>query len=202
MLIIFVLMLVLFQAGSCVDQICSFMQTKPCYAALGDKLSLRMFQDIHIIKLELKKEESLICKIQNNVVIKFHFYSNRSDVIGNDTVIINSVTRADSGRYTLMLIDSLGKEIPTQGLQVNVEAPIGSVKVSVECISGVSWAHCSSDGDSLFFNWTLNGQPLPQENKTTINLDKETSGNLICSVKNHISHGENSTNVNYCPGEL
>ncbi|XP_065130155.2 uncharacterized protein [Paramisgurnus dabryanus] len=200
MLIIFGLMLVLLQTVSCVDQNCTFNQTETCYAALGDKLSLRMFQDIHIIKLELKKEETLICKIQNNVIKKLKFYENRSDVIGsNDTVSINNVTRADSGRYTLKLTDSQGKET-SAGLQVKVEAPIGSVNVSVECISGVRWASCSSEGDSLFFNWTLNGQTLPQDNKTTINLNGNTSGNLICSVKNHISHGEKSITVDHCPG--
>ncbi|XP_073668274.1 uncharacterized protein [Paramisgurnus dabryanus] len=201
MLIIFGLMLVLLQTVSCVDQNCTFNQTETCYAALGDKLSLRMFQDIHIIKLELKKEETLICKIQNNVIKKLKFYENRSDVIGsNDTVSINNVTRADSGRYTLKLTDSQGKET-SAGLQVKVEAPIGSVNVSVECISGVRWASCSSEGDSLFFNWTLNGQTLPQDNKTTINLNGNTSGNLICSVKNHISHGEKSITVDHCPVE-
>ncbi|XP_073710691.1 uncharacterized protein [Misgurnus anguillicaudatus] len=168
MLIIFGLMLVLLQTGSCVHQICRFNQTTPCNAALGDKLSLQI---------------------------------NRPDVIiSYDTVIINSVTRADSGNYTLHLYDLQSKRIPTPGLQVNVEAPIGSVKVLVECISEQRWASCFSEGDSLFFNWTLNGQPHAQGNKTIINLDGETSGNLICSVKNHISHGEKSITVNHCPG--
>ncbi|XP_073668277.1 uncharacterized protein [Paramisgurnus dabryanus] len=200
MLIIFGLMLVLLHTGSCVNQNCSFNQTESCYAALGKQLSLRMFQDIHIITLELKKEESLICKIQNNVIKKLNFYENRSDVIGsNDTVIINSVTRADSGRYTLTLTDSQGKAT-SAGLQVNVEAPIGSVNVSVECISGIIWASCSSEGDSLFFIWTLNGQPHAQGYMTTIYLDRETSENLTCSIKNHFSHGEKSITINHCPG--
>ncbi|XP_073668278.1 uncharacterized protein [Paramisgurnus dabryanus] len=206
MLIIFVLMLVLLQIGSCVDQNCTFNQTETCYAALGDKLSLRMFQDIPIVKLELKKEETLIYKVVNNRIFKFDFYYKRSDITlsdgNNDTVIIKSVTRADSGRYTLTLTDSQGKATSTPELQVNVEAPIGSVKVSVECISGVWLASCSSEGDSLFFSWTLNGKPLAQEYKTTINLDGKTSGNLICSVKNHISHGEKSITVNYCTGSV
>nr|XP_055034843.1 uncharacterized protein LOC129422765 isoform X2 [Misgurnus anguillicaudatus] len=198
MLIIFGLMLVLLQTVSCVDWNCSINQTEPCYAALGDKLSLQMALGPYS-QLIIQKE-SLTCGIKNDKKspTACNLYSNRSDVIiSNGTVIINSVTRADSGRYTLELYDLQAKLIPAV-LQVNVEAPIGSVKVSVECISGVRWASCSSEGDSLFFNWTLNGQPLAQENKTKIDLNGETSGNLICSVKNHISHGEKSITVNYC----
>nr|XP_055034952.1 uncharacterized protein LOC129422834 [Misgurnus anguillicaudatus] len=199
MLIIFGLMLLL-QTGSCVNWNCSIIETKPCYAVLRDKLSLQIGP---YSKLIIQKE-SLTCDIKNDRKGQScDLYSNRPDVIiSNGTVIINSVTRADSGRYTLNLTDLEGKVLPTTGLQVNVEAPIGSVKVSVECISGVRWASCSSEGDSLFFNWTLNGQPLAQENKTTIHLYGETSGNLICSVKNHISHGEKSITVNDCTGEL
>nr|XP_055035040.1 carcinoembryonic antigen-related cell adhesion molecule 1-like [Misgurnus anguillicaudatus] len=181
-----------------VDQICIFNQTKPCYAALGDKLSLQMALGPY--SLLIIQKESLTCVIKNDRKGSCNLYSNRPDIIiSNGTLIINDVTRADSGRYTLNITDSKGIVLPTTGLQVNVEAPIGSVKVSVECINEEWVVSCSSEGDSLFFNWTLNGQPLTQENKTTINLDGKTSGNLICSVKNHISRGEKSIIINYCP---
>ncbi|XP_073710690.1 uncharacterized protein [Misgurnus anguillicaudatus] len=199
MLIIFGLMLVLLQTVSCVDQICSFNQTETCYAALGDKLSLQMIQDIHISNLNIKKEERLIYKKQKERIFLSDLF-NRSDVIISDsTVIINSVTRAYSGNYTLQLYDLQGTLKSTTDLQVNVEAPVASVNVLAECISKEWVVSCSSEGDSLFFNWSLNGQPLAQGNKT-INLDGKIFGNIICSVKNHISHGEKSTTVTYCPG--
>ncbi|XP_073710512.1 uncharacterized protein [Misgurnus anguillicaudatus] len=202
MLIISGLMLVLLQTGSCVDQICRFNQKETCYAALEGKLSLQMIQYINISKLELKKENIIICKIVKDNIIKPGLYCYRPyRLLSNGIVIINNVIRTDSGRYTLQLTNLQGKDTFTE-LEVNVEAPIGSVNVSVECISGIIWAYCSSEGDSLFFNWTLNGQPHAQGYMTTIYLDRETSGNLTCSVKNHFSHGEKSITINYCLGEL
>ncbi|XP_065126777.2 pregnancy-specific beta-1-glycoprotein 7-like isoform X1 [Paramisgurnus dabryanus] len=198
--IIFGLMLVLLQTGSCVDQICRFNQQETCYAALEGKLSLQMIQYINISKLELKKENIIICKIVKENIIKPGLYCSRPYLLlSNGTVIINSVTKTDSGRYTLQLTNLQGKDTFTE-LEVNVEAPIGSVNVSVECISGIIWASCSSEGDSLFFIWTLNGQPHAQGYMTTIYLDRETSENLTCSIKNHFSHGEKSITINHCPG--
>ncbi|XP_056626267.1 uncharacterized protein LOC130438386 isoform X2 [Triplophysa dalaica] len=205
MLLMFGLMLLMFQMISCEDQMCRFNQTEICYAVLGHKLSLQMVLDPQHYEATLKhhktgdKTVDPTCKIKNDTIKEntCDLYKSRSDVmIINGTVIINHVIREDSGRYTLVLTDSTGSETSAE-LQMNVEAPIGSVKVSVDCRSGERRVFCSSDGDELIFSWTLNGLPHSDGNDTIV-LDDETSGNISCGVKNHVSRGEKSITLNYC----
>ncbi|RXN36456.1 hypothetical protein ROHU_002934 [Labeo rohita] len=81
-------------------------------------------------------------------------------------------------------------------------APIGSVIVSIICSSsGVMRASCSSEGDQLLYNWTLNGDSLMDGN-SSVDLNEGTDGNITCSVKNHVSHGQKTINVKSCPGEF
>ncbi len=82
-------------------------------------------------------------------------------------------------------------------------APIGSVEVSIICSSsGAMGVFCSSDGDQLLYSWTLNGDPLMDGN-SSIDLDERTDGNIICSVKNHVSHAQKTIRLEPCPaGEL
>ncbi|KAL0153064.1 hypothetical protein M9458_051663 [Cirrhinus mrigala] len=56
---------------------------------------------------------------------------------------------------------------------------------------------CSSDGDQLLYNWTLNGDSLMDGN-SSIDLDEGTDGNITCSVKNHVSHGQTTIRL-VCP---
>ncbi|XP_058653705.1 uncharacterized protein LOC131553228 isoform X2 [Onychostoma macrolepis] len=84
-------------------------------------------------------------------------------------------------------------------LYVIVEAPIGSVEVSIICSSsGVMRVFCSSEGDQLLYSWTLNGDPLMDGN-SSIDLDEGTDGNIICSVKNHVSHAQKTIRLEPCP---
>ncbi len=65
---------------------------------------------------------------------------------------------------------------------------------------------CSSDGDQLLYSWTLNGEILeqgPMVGNTSIDLDERTDGNIICSVKNHVSHAQKTIRLEPCPaGEI
>ncbi len=84
-------------------------------------------------------------------------------------------------------------------------APIGSVKVSIICSSNQTSVFCSSEGDQLFYNWTLDGKILeqgPMFGNTSIDLDEGTDGNISCSVKNHVSHEQKTIRAKPCPGEL
>ncbi|RXN29301.1 carcinoembryonic antigen-related cell adhesion molecule 2-like protein [Labeo rohita] len=60
-------------------------------------------------------------------------------------------------------------------------------------------ASCSSEGDQLLYSWTLNGDSLMDGN-SSIDLNEGTDGNITCSVKNHVSHGQTTINVKSCPG--
>ncbi|KAL0175527.1 hypothetical protein M9458_027857, partial [Cirrhinus mrigala] len=80
--------------------------------------------------------------------------------------------------------------------------PIGSVEVSISCSSNQRSVSCSSEGDQIIYNWTLNGKILeqpPMDGKTTILLNEGTDGNISCSVKNHVSHVQKTISVKPCP---
>ncbi|XP_048058712.1 uncharacterized protein LOC125275640 isoform X4 [Megalobrama amblycephala] len=207
MMLIFGLMLLLLQTAACLEFNCRFNQKDPCYAALGHKLNLKMVDTteyrLRIIKrINHNKTSDPVCKVVNDKIRVYQcdLFNNRAEVtLINGTLIINRVIRADSGNYTLRLEDSNGTETSAD-LQVNVEAPIGSVEVSISCSSsGMKSVSCSSDGDQLIYSWTLNGESLKDGNPI-IELNEETDGNIICSVKNHVSHGQKNIRVKHCPG--
>ncbi|XP_052470958.1 uncharacterized protein LOC128027396 isoform X2 [Carassius gibelio] len=202
MMLIFGLMLLL-QTAACLEINCSFNQTDPCYAALGDKLNLLM--DRNTTKDELKIQKRInntqydpMCRVKQGRIKECDLYNNSSEVkVINGTVLINRVNRSDSGNYTLTLTESDGTET-SRDLQVIVEAPIGSVEVSIICSSsGVMRVFCSSKGDQLLYNWTLNGGPLMDGN-SSIDLDERTDGDISCSVKNHVSHTQKTIRL-VCP---
>ncbi|KAI2657171.1 HEPACAM family member 2 [Labeo rohita] len=210
MMLIFGLMLLL-QTADGLDRFCRFDQSDPCYAALGHKLNVLMVlntseYDMKIQKrINYNKTTDPVCRVKYGRIKKNEcdLYSNRSEVtVINGTLIINRVIRADSGNYTVTLYHSDGTDTSThlEDLEVNVEAPIGSVEVSIICSSsGVMRASCSSEGDQLLYNWTLNGDSLMDGN-SSIDLNEGTDGNITCSVKNHVSHGQKTINVKPCSG--
>ncbi|KAL0175534.1 hypothetical protein M9458_027864, partial [Cirrhinus mrigala] len=80
--------------------------------------------------------------------------------------------------------------------------PIGSVEVSVSCSSNQSSVSCSSEGDQIIYSWTLNGKILQEglmDGQTSIQLNEGTDGNISCSVKNHVSHAQNTIRIKPCP---
>ncbi|XP_052470953.1 uncharacterized protein LOC128027392 isoform X30 [Carassius gibelio] len=207
MMLIFGLMLLL-QTAACLDNVCWFGQSDPCYAALGEKLNLPMVQDTRKYYLKLIKrindntQDDRVCRVKNGRMrmSECDLYKNRPEVtVINGFLIIKRVIRSDSGNYRLSLTDADGTET-SRDLQVIVEAPIGSVEVSIICSSsGVMRVSCSSEGDQLLYNWTLNGGPLMDGN-SSIDLDERTDGDISCSVKNHVSHAQKTIRLKPCPG--
>ncbi|XP_043113736.1 uncharacterized protein LOC122358057 isoform X4 [Puntigrus tetrazona] len=208
MMLIFGLMLLL-QSAACLDQYCRLNQSDICYAALGHKLSLLMVWDTtkHEIKIQqninYNTDSDPVCTVKNDMKKKSvcDLYWSRTEVTVNaGTLIINPVIRSDSGNYTIRVYSSGGTEIFKRDLQVKVEAPIGSVEVSIKCSSsGERRASCSSEGDQILYSWTLNGDPL-MDGDSFIDLDTRTDGNISCSVKNNVSHGQKTVEVKPCPG--
>ncbi|XP_059377216.1 uncharacterized protein LOC132113464 isoform X2 [Carassius carassius] len=205
MMLIFGLMLLL-QTAACLDRFCSFDQSDPCYTALGHKFNLLMERDARKYDLQLKKilnntQDDRVCRVKQGRMRmnECDLYNNRPKVtVINGTVIIKRVIRADSGNYRLTLSHSDGSET-SRDLQVIVEAPIGSVNVSIICSSNQRSVFCSSDGDQIIYNWTLNGGPLMDGN-SSIDLDEGTDGDISCSVKNHVSHAQKTIRLKPCPG--
>ncbi|XP_067313080.1 uncharacterized protein [Pseudorasbora parva] len=203
MMLIFGLMLL--QTAACMEFNCRFNRADPCYAALGHTLNLLMVDtreyDLKIRKRINNSPDDPVCRVKNDRIRESEcdLFMNRPEVtVINGALIINGVIRADSGNYTVRLAGSDGT-LTCGDLQVNVKAPIGSVNVSFNCSSnGVKTVSCSSDGDQLIYNWTLNGDPLMDRN-ANIQLNETTDGEISCSVKNHVSLGQKNINVN-CPG--
>ncbi|XP_042626403.1 uncharacterized protein LOC122147494 [Cyprinus carpio] len=160
--------------------------------------------------LQIKKrinnntQDGPVCRVKNDRMrmSECDLYNNRPEVkVINGTVIINCVIRADSGNYRLTLFHSDGTET-SRDLQVIVEAPVGSVEVSISCSSNQRSVSCSSDGDHIIYSWTLNGEILeqgPMNGNTTIQLNEGTDGDISCSVKNHISHAQKTIRAKPCP---
>ncbi|RXN17864.1 hypothetical protein ROHU_026549 [Labeo rohita] len=192
------------------DLFCRFDQSDPCYAALGHKLNLLMVldtseYDLMLIKRTNNTQDDPVCRVKYGRMKECDLYNNRPEVtVINGTLIINHVIRADSGNYTLRLRlrHSDGTET-SRDLQVIVEAPIGSVNVSISCSSNQSSVSCSSEGDQIVYNWTLNGIILeqgPMVRNTIIQLNETSAiGNISCSVKNNVSYGEKTISVKPCP---
>nr|XP_021336763.1 uncharacterized protein LOC110440201 isoform X3 [Danio rerio] len=203
-MLVFGLLLLILQTAACVERFCSFTQSDPCYAALGHKLNLLMVDAskyTRTIKKIINNTEVAACKVRNDTMRAndCDLYINRPEVrIINGTVMINSVKREDSGDYKLVFDNSGGTEI-SQYLQVNVEAPVGSVKVSIICSSNqMRSVSCSSEGDQLLYSWTLNGETQTDGN-STIQLQEETKGEITCTVKNHVSQGNTTVSIKDCP---
>ncbi|XP_042594694.1 uncharacterized protein LOC109048099 isoform X5 [Cyprinus carpio] len=189
------------------DRFCRFDQSDPCYAALEHKLNLLMVQDaikydLMLMKIINNTAHDPLCRVKNDRMrmSQCDLYNNIPEVtVINGTVIINRVIRADSGNYRLTLVHSDGSET-SRDLQVIVEAPFGSVEVSIICSSsGVMRVFCSSEGDHLLYSWTLNGDPLMDGN-SSIDLDERIDGDISCSVKNHVSHAQKTIRLIPCPG--
>ncbi len=113
--------------SSGLDRFCSFNQSDPCNAALGDKLNLLMVDaskyDLKIQKRIKNTEVDPVCRVKNGTIRKSEcdLYNNRPEVsIINGTLIINRVIRSDSGTYTLTFFNSDGRET-SKYLQVIVE---------------------------------------------------------------------------------
>ncbi|KAM7389698.1 hypothetical protein PAMP_023661 [Pampus punctatissimus] len=86
-------------------------------------------------------------------------------------------------------------------------APVSSVLLVPECLSqGNTGVSCSSEvGDSLQYNWTLNGNTLTDAqllsgNKDTnnITLKQGVSGLLVCSVNNKVNSISTELNISTC----
>ncbi|XP_058232525.1 uncharacterized protein LOC131344321 isoform X3 [Hemibagrus wyckioides] len=117
-------------------------------------------------------------------------------------MILTSAERNDSGTYTLNIYDVDGRNKGSSTLQVNIEAPVSSVKVSHSCLSTVTVkVNCSADGDNLRFSWTSDVNTLPQlKNGSSIDIQEQNhQGNVTCHVENHVSRDHDTVELLQCP---
>ncbi|XP_042594620.1 uncharacterized protein LOC109079530 isoform X2 [Cyprinus carpio] len=174
------------------------------YKTLNDGSTLTVFSIKKNKKYNYESRD--ISKFFKNVTLIINTHEsirNRSEFFfDNMTLTINNVTRADSGRYTSFVVEI--DMAMSSDLQVNVEAPIGSVEVLIICSSNQTTVFCSSEGDQIIYSWTLNEKVLEEGlmfGNSSIDLDEGTDGNISCSVKNHVSHAQKTIRLKPCPAD-
>ncbi|XP_014067988.1 uncharacterized protein isoform X5 [Salmo salar] len=185
-----------------------------CYGALGGTVYLQLVTDatgsdvlsfykgptgVNTEILKMKKDILVIRDTPTKD--RVHFF------INNGTFRLNNTRSTDSGEYLLETFNSEGKSSGIRGLKLFIEAPVSSPQLSSECLShGEMRVSCSSEGDGPQYSWTLDGQTLrdtetsPGDETNTITLKKGLSGDLTCTVRNHISSDTVSKRISPCPG--
>ncbi|XP_073342578.1 uncharacterized protein [Pagrus major] len=106
-----------------------------------------------------------------------------------------------------MSFDLRGRQLDPQILQLNIQAPVSSVLLVSECLSqGEMRVSCSSNGgDSPQYSWTLDGHTLTDaqllsgnKDSNNIILRQDVSGQLVCSVSNHVSRVSKEETISTC----
>ncbi|XP_051277020.1 hemicentin-2-like [Dicentrarchus labrax] len=179
-----------------------------CYGALGGTVVLQLMDSAsEIFRYEwLKKTTSILRGGKNRAV--FNLIADRSSFTPSDgTFRINDLSWTDGGEYTLIIFDSNGHQSVLQTLLLIIQAPVSSVLLVSECLSqGETRVSCSSEGgDSPQYSWTLDGHTLTDAQllsgnieTNNITLKPDVSGQLVCSVRNHISSVSKEERIYTC----
>ncbi|CAB1337026.1 unnamed protein product, partial [Coregonus sp. 'balchen'] len=187
-----------------------------CYGALGGTVSLQLMTidskvpDILLktistgvtkIILKIRNKTDKKVKIHKSIETRAHFFFN------NGTFRIDNTERSDSTEYRLETFNSDGETIRTRRLQLFIEAPVSSLQLSSQCLThGEMRVTCSSEGDGPQYSWTLDGhtqrdtEASPGDQTNTMTLKRGLSGDLTCTVKNHISSVTVSKKISPCEG--
>ncbi|XP_027136534.1 uncharacterized protein LOC104927053 isoform X1 [Larimichthys crocea] len=179
-----------------------------CYGALGETVVLQLMDSAsEISRYQLFKNKTAIISGRKNKIV-INLVADRSSFTpSNGTFRINNLSRTDGGEYTLTIFDSDGLMSEQRTLQLTFQAPVSSVLLVSECLSqGEMRVSCSSEGgDSPQYSWTLDGhtltdtQLLSGNNETNnITLKQDVSGQLTCSVKNHVSTVSETKTISTC----
>ncbi|TKS72407.1 Hepatocyte cell adhesion molecule [Collichthys lucidus] len=183
-----------------------------CYGALGGTVVLQLMDSTsEISRYQLFKNTTAILPGTKNKIVSNLIADRSSFTLSNGTFRIKDLSRTDSGEYTLTIFDSNGFISEQRTLQLIFQVPVSSVLLVSECLSqGEMRVSCSSEGgDSPQYSWTLDGhtltdtQLLPGNNEANnITLRQDVSGQLTCSVKNHVSSVSKTKTISTCDHSL
>ncbi|XP_023127471.2 uncharacterized protein LOC111569534 isoform X1 [Amphiprion ocellaris] len=167
-----------------------------CYGALGGMVVLQLMDSAsEIFRYEWSSKSNVILIVSKNNIIT-NGISNRSVFTpSNGTFRINNLSRIDSGKYTLSILDSTLQKLEGRTLHLSIQAPVSSVLLVSECLQGDMRVSCSSvGGDDPQYSWTLDGRELTDDDllsgnteSENITLKADVSGYLVCSVRNRFS---------------
>ncbi|XP_032411480.1 uncharacterized protein LOC116714834 [Xiphophorus hellerii] len=193
------ILVVLLGASWGAETYCDFRKDgAQCFGSLGGTVLFQLMNNIsEIPKYEMKHNTSKILKGKFNHSIVIGLQNRYNFIPSNSTLSITSLSRNDSGTYTVETFDSDGKLLEKKTLQLVVGAPLSPVHLEHECLSQgqINVSCLSEEGDSpLQYSWTLNGHSLTDSelfsgnNGTNIIvLRQNISGRLVCSVRNQVS---------------
>ncbi|KAK2849599.1 hypothetical protein Q5P01_009433 [Channa striata] len=204
------LLVMLLRVYSGVETYCDGRQNgTQCYGALGGTVVLQLMENTsEIYRFQWTKNNTAIIHWRNNSFIENQIQNRSLFTPSDGTLRINNLSRSDGGEYKLEIYDSYGSFYTfPRYLQFSFQAPVSSVLLVSECLSqGEMRVSCSSEGgDSPQYSWTLDGHTLTDAellsgNKETnnITLKQHVSGNLVCSVRNHVSHVFKEETISDC----
>ncbi|XP_029917837.1 hepatocyte cell adhesion molecule-like isoform X3 [Myripristis murdjan] len=207
------LLMLLLGVSHAVETFCDGRQDgAQCYAALGGTVVLQLMTSAsHRFRYQWVKSETLeILYLKKNVVVENKLESRSSFTPSNGTFRISNISRTDDAEYTFKVFDSdSGMQTEKRKLKMSIQAPVSSPLLASECLSqGEVRVSCSSEeGDSPQYSWTLDGHTLmdsqllsANEDNKEITLKPGVSGQLVCSVNNHVSSAAANKMISQCAG--
>ncbi|XP_048119649.1 uncharacterized protein LOC125307638 [Alosa alosa] len=205
----------LMELCSGLDSMCDATQDAACYGALGGPVYLQLIEDTRGCELKFYHENKRAFTFRKNKPV-FHDEFNTPSVLqrwqfvpDNGTMIINPAESRDAGTYRVVITASSGTSVGQHTVQLTIEAPLSDVDLSISCsANGERSVRCSSNGDSPQFSWSLDGRPLGEadadvsSDNQTLLLRGDVTGQLTCSVRNHVSSTHTTPLLFGCSGGI
>ncbi|XP_046722804.1 uncharacterized protein LOC124397303 isoform X2 [Silurus meridionalis] len=185
--------------------VCKFNKNDQCYVALGERLHLQIppAYGFNLLMRDMTSTYRTIIRFRKNYLVYSENLPRWQFVKENNTMILTSAERSDSGTYSLDTRDAGGTYTGSYTLQLHTEAQVSSVSVWYKCLASEDIkVHCSAEGDDLTYSWTYDFKPHLENGTSTHTLNKEYRGNVTCYVKNHVSQSHNTTVLQPCPVTL
>ncbi|KAJ8348144.1 hypothetical protein SKAU_G00267330 [Synaphobranchus kaupii] len=180
-------------------------RTVQCYGALGESVFLHLGVASKDAELRVNGKEKNILNYKSDKFTRYKL-TNSSQFFINWTLRLDSVLKNDSEEYEVVVHSKEGILQFKSKIQLIIQAPLSEPVISQLCLPhGEVRVSCSSDGDVTEYNWTLGHKPLDggaaylKDEKNTVILKKNVSGNITCSVWNHVSHNLTTVRLSACP---
>ncbi|XP_076143296.1 uncharacterized protein LOC143125578 isoform X2 [Alosa pseudoharengus] len=191
------------------DSMCNATQSATCYGALGGPVYLQLMKNVSGHDLSLQLYNNIIFKMRKliSVFTNQSFSVTWQFVPDNGTMIINPVETTDARTYRVLIYEATGRGVGNHTVQLTIEAPVSGVDLSISCsANGERSVRCSSNGDSPQYSWSLDGRPLGEadadlsSDNQTLLLRGNVTGQLTCSVRNHVSSTHTTRLMELCYG--
>ncbi|XP_054647037.1 uncharacterized protein LOC129189440 [Dunckerocampus dactyliophorus] len=178
-----------------------------CYGKLGGNIFLHLMDNaLSLFRYECQQNKTILFK--GGSLRNLSQPPERFSFTPEDGMMkIEKLERTDSANYTIITVGQSGTQNEQWTLLLFVEAPVTSVHIASKCLSqGEQLVSCSSkEGDNVQYKLTLNNQLLKDADLSSghlqsinVTLKQHVSGQLACSVGNHVSHVLESLLISTC----